>query len=585
MAKSKMMKQLSLLMATITTAGFSGLAACGPEKVYERDDITTIYVALYDGGYGTDYLAPTIERFETEYADFVNGDRTGVEVEVIQNRNTNVFQGATFADADVYFVEQGGSYLQGYRQGHMADITDILTEEIEGQGHSIVDVMDPRLNDYFGVDVNGETRYYGLQYATAFYSFVYDADLFYSFGFYWTRDYDEYIVANDSKVNALKDIPDGSFTEPMDKNVTAAELVSEGGASYYKTKNGEYLSHGPDGKYGTSDDGLSATYKDFFLLCDRMLENNVDPFLYCSETYLRQAAANLVADYEGAKGMDILFEFDGIAKNLVSVDNDGNVTKLGDKIINSKNEADTFKTAGKYYACSFLERMYANGAEYFSADCFRGQTDQFEKQETFMLSKKDRKKIGYLVDGCWWEHEAKETYKKLENAFGEEYAKENRNFKVFSYPKIDRDHLGTATFLDSNISVAYVLSNKDKTVETLAKKFLQFCFTDQANKEFTTITGTPRPYDYELSEEEYNSLSTYSKSIWDIFKSSDDAFFYTTKDTEYYRNGSALTPTPRYFFRTVINNTQYDSIQQMFKDEGFTAKQVFDGLYTYVRDL
>ena len=283
--------------------------------------------------------------------------------------------------------------------------------------------------------------------------------------------------------------------------------------------------------------------------------------------------------------MQVLHSFDGIAKNLVSVDNNGKVTKLGDTIINSTNEAMTFKTAGKYYACYFLEKMYANGAEYFSSDCFRGTTDQFTQQETFMLSNKDSKKVAFLIDGVWWEHEAGETYKKLEKAFGKEYAQENRNFKKLSFPKIDREHLGPATFIDTNLSSAYVATNKDKNIEELSKKFLQFCFTDQANKEFTTITGTPRPFDYELTTEEYQSLSSYGRSLWDHYKSSDKSMFYITINNEYFKNSSAFIPTPRYYFRARINNTQYDSIQQMFKDEGFTAKQVFDGLYNHVRDL
>ena len=65
---------------------------------------------------------------------------------------------------------------------------------------------------------------------------------------------------------------------------------------------------------------------------------------------------------------------------------------------------------------------------------------------------------------------------------------------------------------------SYAINNSSNpaVAERVSKLFLQFLYTDESLRKGTSINGMFSAYDYELSETEYNSLSNYSKSIYEV---------------------------------------------------------------------
>ncbi|MFR6640367.1 MAG: hypothetical protein ACLUSP_02670 [Christensenellales bacterium] len=73
--------------------------------------------------------------------------------------------------------------------------------------------------------------------------------------------------------------------------VTAGSLTRRAEGTFART----------DGKPNTDDDGLPATYDEFFALCDKMKSEGVTPICWngLAVEYLTDFAKSLAADYDG----------------------------------------------------------------------------------------------------------------------------------------------------------------------------------------------------------------------------------------------------------------------------------------------
>ena len=63
----------------------------------------------------------------------------------------------------------------------------------------------------------------------------------------------------------------------------------------------------------------------------------------------------------------------------------------------------------------------------------------------------------------------------------------------------------------------YINANISPVKIDLAKKFIAFCNTDVSIYEFAEMTNTPKALKHTLPAESYNKLTTYGKSIFDLY--------------------------------------------------------------------
>lgn len=393
----------ALLMVTALIIG------CGPQKMMDDPDKTYIEVQVYDGGFGYGWVEAAGRRFNEIYPDVV------IRVHPEFEEGVNVYQRIALESNDLYLCDGTRNYFDFVDNELLVDITDIVTENIAGQNHSIVDTLREDLKEYYGVEEADGKHFYAIPFGTGFGGLIYDAEFFFNKGLYLTKEYDE--SGNEGVVDNYVI----SYVTSKNTDGEYASLVKEGENYYYKTNNNEILSMGPDGTYGTYDDGLPSTYKEFFELCRYMNDvENIKPFLYAGKYvagYIKYLYNALQANYEGYDQMLRMFDFNGTLTNLISVNSNEVITQLEDVTLDpdntNGNNIKIKQTAGNYYALKFIKQMFTDDGEWLGRNCLNA-SDHYTAQESFMLTKRDISNGGaFLLDGIWWEYEARETFADL----------------------------------------------------------------------------------------------------------------------------------------------------------------------------
>ena len=501
------------------------VAAADPDKAQ-------ITVATWDGGLGSQWLENAAAAFEEKYADATNFEegKTGVEINIVASRS---FDGSAMAFTplthDIYFVEAVDYYAM-INNGQLADLTDVMTTPLTdyGEDKTIAQKLDPSLDAFLTV---GDGKYYAIPFYETYYSFAYDLDLWDTKSFY---------------------------------------ISSTGG---WTSADGD-LSAGPDGASGTSDDGLPATYDEFAKLLTRILDAGVTPFVTASnaQDYVANLLYEMWADYEGMEQMMLNYTFDGVATDLISVAEDGTVTELEDTAITIENGYELQKQAGKYHVLQFVnDIMLASDDNYKIIDTHINAQKSFVKGGITNDSP-----IAMIVEGSWWENEAKEALKELEDA-----GYERHNYAVMPMPHATQEQVGQkATWLAMSNSYGFVASNCDNM--TLAKEFMKFLHTDVQLSAFTGEVNMTRALNYELTDEDAAKLTTYAKSILELKENSN--VIYPVSIVPEVVNNNILFANFSWAWLSNVGGFEFKNPWLYFKDEADTsAAKYFAGQLDYFK--
>ena len=491
-----------------------------------------ITVATWDGGLGSQWLKNAAELFEELHKDSTHFEegKTGVEINIVASRS---FDGSAMAFTplthDIYFVE-AVDYVAMINNRQLADISDIMTEKLStyGEEKSIVDKLDPSL-DAFLTSIDG--KYYAVPFYETFYSFAYDLDLWDAKSFYF--------AANGGWTNV-----DGD------------------------------LAAGPDGVAGTADDGMPATYADFAKLITRIKDADVLPFVTAAnaQDYVANLLYEFWGDHEGYEQMLLNFTFDGVATDLIDVADDGTVTELEDTEISIDNGYLLQKQAGKYQVLQFAKDILLS-----SDNNYKIIDTHTNAQKSFVRGGiANDSPIAMIVEGSWWENEAKAALADLESA-----GYERHNYAVMPMPHATEDKIGQKpTWLAMSNSYGFIASNCDNM--PLAKAFLQFLHTDKNLSAFTGEVNMTRALNYEVLPEDQQKLTTYAKSILALKESSD--VIYPVSIVPEVLNNNIMFANFGWAWNTDINRYEYKNPWLYFKDvEETSAIAYFKGQYEYYK--
>lgn len=538
-----------LLLVLLFTFIFSAVG-CNNGGVEIDSTRTQLRIYAYNGGYGLEWLNDAIKNFEEKYAttSFEEG-KIGVQCH-LEPGSTG---GGTLIGTgryDVFFTEGSSTISDNISSGEIAPITDIVTEKLTefGETRSIEDkFLSENQKSYFNVDYQGtgSGQYYTLPLYAAVFGIIYDVDLFDDYGFYF----------------------------------------KEGGG--FVTSKTDVKATGPDGVSRTSDDGLPATYDDFFALCDYMRDSGVQPFTLNGayrDWYMERIMSNMHADNEGYDQIILNYSFKGMAKTLISVDESGIVSKIPETEINNRNGALVYKQAGRYYATDFLSRLI-NGEGYFDQDKTYSQSySHTEAQSDFLYSNvvSTETPIGMLLEGNYWEEEAEKMgiYKQMSSRYSD-VDRNDRRFGFMPFPKATAEQVyegNRLTLQDSLFAQAFIPSTIKKEILPAAKKFLQFFYSDANLVNFTRLTGTMISMDYNISDEVRRDLSYYTNTIIDAFKSERTDYVYPSANNIMY-----LDNVGRFYENawtsTIANTDKLHPISML--REGQSVKSIFDGYYLF----
>ena len=530
-----------LVSAILAFSVIASVCACGGDsgggknkKKYDPNK-TQIQVFVYLAGYGDDWLYSLENAFEKKYADrsFEDG-KTGVQVwhtGDMKDFNATEIQQSKY---DIFFLENGQYYsLLG---DTLEDLTSIVTGT-NTDGKTILSKLDDQQVDYFGVMQDGERHFYALPSDVGDYGLIYNVDLFESKGYY------------------IADNKSGGFVIGDDKSARK--------------------SAGPDGEYDTDDDGLPATYDEFYELCDEIKNGNDIPLCWpgkYKEQHLGGLMNNLISNYEGVEQMRINYDFAGTANDLVVLDDEGKITynadgsvKTESKKITTTNGYDVARQVGKLYGMEFIDEIMKADNGYYYKDSFTDSYSHTDNQEMFLMNgtefSNESKTIAMLVDGVWWQEESKDVFESMASN-DEKYSAKNRKFGWMPLPKANEEKIGSENVYTDFVDALMCLKKGAGTRKEAALEFIKFACTDEMLVDYTKITGAVRAYKYDIPDSALSDLTPFAKSMVN----------YAKKAKKVYKFSSSQ------FYNDNIGAFDDDALYSVYDDNGNIRKNVVSGI-------
>ncbi len=535
---------------------FSVIGCSTPDNIGDSGDVqievdekrTQLYVFNYASGYGTEWMSKAIEEYEKLHAEDVYEEgKVGVQIvpthlkkkrdaaEILQNKE------------EVYFTESVVQYYQAINEGAFADITDAV---VGANAYETEKNIESKLTDaqksYYGYQKDGKTVYYGIPHYSGAFGIIYDMDLFEEKGFYFKDGY--------KSTDALEE----HFIYAADDKKSA----------------------GPDGEYKTADDGLPTTYTEFLELCEYISSIGLTPIGWSGANYagyLTMLYNQLVVNDAGLEESLLTYTMDGTTDKLGKVNENGEFVKdAASTTITPDTAYELYRHESKYTALQFLKSLIETN-KYHNDTAFTNTHEQTTAQDDFLWSGKDNmtKSMAMLADGVWWQAEANETFKAMETQVSA-WGKKSRNFGWMPLPRSEQKDQKNVYF-DTLYSMCFIKKNIASWKMDLAVDFLQFMHTDASLKQFTTITNTPKAYNYTMSETELAELTPFGRSVFE-YKQNGDVLYPVSNEPKFLNNQSIFAAGEGYK-ATLDIDQMYPSMT--FHEKGVSAKAYFDGMYTY----
>lgn len=628
--KNAMKKWTFLLMAGVVGASVC-VSATGCRRGEDSEAIdsskTQLYISNFDAGIGRAWVERLGEEFEKDFEDYSFEDgKKGVQV--LYNHNTknkdSAFLDALEQDEDtIYFTEQI-DYSYYYHKFY--DLTSIMKEgAITGvddngnftrESESIVSKMDPTLLSFLNKGTAGNEKYHALPYYLGLKNVNYDVDLWSENKYFFSEGgCPSEIVAKALKENGDVDAAVASYYTELQKLQAGQAsdywfFVDRDGKAEIDGESMDFgLSAGPDGKYDTFDDGLPATYEEFYLLMDKM-SAEVTPFIWPGSNpgYADMLTTSLWQNNEGAENLKTYYSLNGTVSNLVKLDQNGEIVKdsKGKPVIDAPvtftggkdNGYEIQRSVEKYYALQFAQKI-AQTDDWTNVACYDGTTQSSAQSKYLTQGYTDKgqgiKKTAMLIDGCWWQQEATATFDIMAKT-DKKYAKENREFAMMALPnstiermvtrKTNNEKLVTVSTNDSFAFINGGLKEGDPLL-AVAKTFMSYIHSDKSLNIFTEVTNIFRPFDYEITDETESKMSLYGKNLMEYRDNLQIVYPYSTNS---FMNGNQAVFKNGYdgwnwhsYTNLMGEETQPVDALHNERDKGATADDYFEGLYNYCK--
>lgn len=490
--KNKLFRVISAICAAVTlTASF---AACVSNS--QNGDKTTVYVWNYDGGVGHAWLDAVAARFEAANAEteYETGKK-GVKIEIYNDKDSDWGSVLPSSPYSVFFLE-GVQYNSYQSQNKFLDITDIVTEEIAGEGRSIED----KLNENTKASLGAGGKYYVLPHYQSLNGVSYNKTFFDDKNLYFAKNESDYKSSNPSS-------PFYGFIKNADCEKTC----------------------GPDGVPGNEDDGLPSSLEEFNRLLNAIIELTAKPFVWYGggASYQTSFVNALWASLEGYEGAMANFILDSDGKEteiITEFGADGKPSKTEKVVITEDNYYMVYSQASRYYALETAQKIFTDG-RYYHKNSLTDTNSHTDIQGLFLESIYEDTPIAMIFEGSYWQNEAKDSgeWDRVLRAHPEAKDLEIRfmPLPVQVSGSVKEGEGRAPTVVDALNSYAFINANvrskHGEGVEKAAKDFLKFCYTEESLKEFTLKSSVTKNVDYDLGADEGN-LSYFAKSAYKIYK-------------------------------------------------------------------
>jgi len=552
-----MMTAAMLLPSAVACGGTGG----GGDGI-DRSKTTVIECAVHNGGIRWAWLEQAGERFSklNENKSYADG-KTGVKINITPG-NGLASKAMSSEGYNIYFVERTDTY-SFIASDLLMDITEVF-DSVDSTGKTLEERVDPSVLP--SLRGNDPDKYFVLPWMEHYSGISYDVETF--------------------------DFCGSWFADPAD--TAARDFPCQFGTAKMVGKNGTARkSCGPDGQYGTDDDGLPSSLQELLILCQYQKTFNVEPITMSGKYigYSFYLLASLWASIAGYEQMQAIYSFDGTEVECIKLDENGNLMFTDEPLfqgisyikkpvtemvpLTMENGYRSNDMAAKYYASAFLEVIDREGLMSKDANQDINHTDT---EKNFLLGGQSvggqmiaRK--GMLVDGSYWwvESELSNNFTTYEKVTKKKI--EDRQIKFMRLPT----SLNTTTtegngekntMIDTGMGVCYV-NNNIKGNEELTKAcidFLKFLYTTEESVLFTEATGSVRAIDYEVDSSKLGSV--FYSDLVELRQSSNVVLFTAANDNPIfkYNRGSLKIELNSERFRPTINNFQYNNFLQAYRE-------------------
>lgn len=497
-------KTISMVLATMLIGGCFVGAGCGRGGGENIDDNRSqLYIGFFEAGFGKTWFDEAVKEFEIAYADYPFEDgKTGVQI--VEDPRKEPFKPNNLLPnihnyQNYMYIVSVGDYDKFYDAGVLTDMTSVITEKVYDEngevaalkGTTATKSMKDFLNSDYAKLVERDGKFYGLPESYYVPGLFYDADYFNEKALYLTETGE--FGAKQKDIDYTKEHPD----DP-------------------------HCGAGPDGKYGTLDDGMPATYDEFKELLHEIVEKKGIPMTWAGDTtyQARYAYEQFWANYEGAEEFRLNYTWDG--ESVYATDGGSHVvTKDTIAEISSKQKGREYGIQ-LFYDVVKGEGTGASKKLYYPSN-LENRT-YLQAQEDFLRSKRDvNGRIAMFMEGGYWETEARNTFDAMggSNGYG------LRDFRLLPVPNVDgQTNTNSKEVVVTKGGNSLIFFTDKCTTGNLdvqnkiATKFLQFISARSQVVDFTKNTGACfKPFTYgfdgnSLTEAEISTFTKYAQSAY-----------------------------------------------------------------------
>ncbi len=527
-----------LLALILAVCCIMPVAACGGpnpdngddgnnEAVYNvpGDNKTTINFVVYGGGLDGEWADIICEEFAKRNAEtnFGGGSKQGVYIDMERTFNVSV-TGLANSTKHIITATTSSTPKTLANNGEFYNLTDIV-KDTSRVGGSIEDALYDQIKPQL---IANDGNYYALPYFEYYNGLQYNRKVFNEQNALFADASDTTAVPNKSKFS------DVTFKMTNDKGI---------------------LSKGPDGKKGTEDDGLPASMEELLVLMDYFAQKtDYYPMVVSGAcvNYTDGIVAGLWSALAGQQQMQNYYNSKGEVE-IVSRDANGNIEFYDEPIFKGVNYIKKPKTekvilddsngylgsdmAARFYAFAFME--IAQQENWFSPEVSDGGISHYDAQLALMIGNKMPRfsNSAMLVEYSYWYNEtlncgnfnqAKLVGVKEEDVDVRAMCQPTSFYYDANQPEEDSAlelSVHYYTFVNKNIT-------RDADVEAAVTEFVKFLYSEEILKEITKISGFPLSLEYELTNDEINSMSTYFQHLWKLRKTDGSNIIYNSGDTK-----------------------------------------------------
>ncbi len=553
-----------------------GLAACGgggsgtsggTSGGGDTSASTSINVLVFTGtatrNGAIKWIQDAAERFtELKKNEVYESGKKGVNISISDNKLIPYANLSTDGN-DIYLDEATADMYTYSASNELMQLDEIVNYIEDEQGLTIDADAKKRMLGYKSAD--GQRHYYGLPQYEWSNSLTYDVNYFEDSGLYFAKPDATKYKEHEGKYGTVK------FVDPMDMQKSC----------------------GPDGAYGTTDDGLPSSLEELAQLCDYIKSKSGSPFIIPGgaggSVYSFHMVQAIWAALEGAETMkSITAEFSDKAVEVVTGFK-SNEFFFGDKnipmpitekvVLNNETGYKMYDMASRYYALAFMQ--LANDNDWFHSET-KSDTSADKVQTTFIATNANERAAMY-IDGTYWYHEAK-LYNKG-SAFTQWRRTSGGKARKLCYMSLPTTLNGSVAEGEGkkntmlNVGSSFMFAN-NRVSENEGKKkavvdFLKFLYSKEELAAFTEFLGMNIPINYDYDEQK---LGDYYYTSFKQIKKEAEVVTTASSNPIHYKNLSNFLLG----FGGVLNYYKYNGQTMM---EGYlqayrtgrTAKDIFEG--------